>query len=103
MVERKRKRAELCYESNHRNECREGLLRNTDPVLPTARKRCLDVRLLFAYDIGMPDDEKQRGALLIDACLIAVIRLRGEPIQPSPKLKATISDSDRKSVVEQKS
>jgi hypothetical protein len=50
-------------------------------------------RLLFAYDINMPDDEKQRGALLIAACLIAAIRLRGEPIQPSPKLKATIYDS----------
>ena len=50
-------------------------------------------RFLFAYDINMPDDEKQRGALLIAACLIAAIRLRGEPIQPSPKLKVTISDS----------
>ncbi len=39
------------------------------------------------------DDEKQRGALLIAACLIAAIRLRGEPIKPSPKLTATISDS----------
>ncbi len=42
---------------------------------------------------GVPDDEKQRGALLIAACLIAAIRLRGEPIKPSPKLTATISDS----------
>jgi hypothetical protein len=41
----------------------------------------------------MPEDEKQRGALLIAACLIAAIRLRGEPIQPSPKLSATIYDS----------
>jgi len=41
----------------------------------------------------MPDDEKQCGALLIAACLIAAVRLRGEPIQPSPKLKATIFDS----------
>jgi len=37
----------------------------------------------------MPE-ERERGALLIAACLIAAIRLRGEPIQPSPKLKATI-------------
>ena len=50
-------------------------------------------RFLFAYDINMPDDEKQRGALLIAACLIAAIRLRGEEIKPSPKLKATIYDS----------
>ena len=40
----------------------------------------------------MPD-ERERGALLIAACLIAAIRLRGEPIKPSPKLKATIYDS----------
>jgi hypothetical protein len=40
----------------------------------------------------MPE-EPERGALLIAACLIAAIRLRGEPIQPSPKLKATICDS----------
>ena len=50
-------------------------------------------RLLFAYNTNMSEDEKQRGALLIAACLIAAIRLRGEPIQPSPKLKATIYDS----------
>ena len=54
---------------------------------------CLDIRFLFAYDINMPDDEKQRGALLIAASLIAAIRLRGEPIKPSPKLSATIYDS----------
>jgi hypothetical protein len=35
---------------------------------------------------------KQNGALLIAACIIAV-RLRGEPIQPSPKLKFVISES----------
>jgi hypothetical protein len=40
----------------------------------------------------MPE-ERECGALLIAACLIAAIRLRGEPIQPSPKLKATIYDS----------
>jgi hypothetical protein len=53
----------------------------------------LDIRFLFAYDISMPDDEKQRGALLIAASLIAAIRLRGEPIKPSPKLSVTIYDS----------
>ena len=53
--------------------------------------------LIFAFYspilFRMPDEEKQRGALLIAASLIAAIRLRGEPIQPSPKLKATIYDS----------
>ena len=53
----------------------------------------LTIRLLFAYiGFAMPE-EKERGALLIAACLIAAIRLRGEPIQPSPKLRATIYDS----------
>jgi hypothetical protein len=39
--------------------------------------------------------EKQRenNALLIAACIVAAIRLRGEPIRPSPKLAATIADS----------
>jgi hypothetical protein len=41
----------------------------------------------------VPDNDEQRGALLIAACMIAAIRLRGEPIQPSPRLKATIYDS----------
>jgi hypothetical protein len=40
----------------------------------------------------MPEG-RERGALLVAACLIAAIRLRGEPIQPSPKLRATIYDS----------
>ena len=40
----------------------------------------------------MPE-ERERGAVLIAACLTAAIRLRGEPIQASPKLKATIYDS----------
>jgi hypothetical protein len=28
-----------------------------------------------------------------DSCIVAAIRLRGEPIQPSPKLNAMIVDS----------
>ena len=39
------------------------------------------------------DPDRQAGALVIAACLVAAIRLRGEPIKPSPKLTATISDS----------
>jgi hypothetical protein len=45
----------------------------------------------------MPPDptseDRQRGALLIAASLIAAIRLRGEPINQSPKVVATIADS----------
>ena len=41
----------------------------------------------------MPDDPKQLGALLVAASLVAAIRLRGEPVKPSPKLTATITDS----------
>jgi hypothetical protein len=39
------------------------------------------------------DSQKQNGALLIAASIIAAIRLRGEPIVRSPKVVATISDS----------
>jgi len=39
------------------------------------------------------DPDRQSGALLIAACIVAAIRLRGEPIKPSPKLSATIADS----------
>ena len=39
------------------------------------------------------DPDRQTGALLIAACIVAAIRLRGEPIKPSPKLTATIGDS----------
>jgi hypothetical protein len=39
------------------------------------------------------DKQRENGALLIAACIVAAIRLRGEPIQPSPKLTATIYDS----------
>ena len=49
----------------------------------------LTIRFLFAYTAAM-SEERDRGAVLIAACLVAAIRLRGEPIQPSPKLKATI-------------
>ena len=38
-------------------------------------------------------EDRQRGALLIAASLIAAIRLRGEPITSSPKVVSTISDS----------
>jgi hypothetical protein len=40
----------------------------------------------------MPED-RERGAVLIAACIIAAIRLRGEEIKPSPKLKHTIYES----------
>jgi hypothetical protein len=39
------------------------------------------------------DQQKQTGALLIAACIIAAIRLRGAPIQPSPKLTYLVSES----------
>jgi hypothetical protein len=38
-------------------------------------------------------EERQRGALLIAASLIAAIRLRGAPIDNSPKTVATIYDA----------
>jgi len=39
------------------------------------------------------DKQRENGALLIAACIVAAIRLRGEPIHPSPKLIATINES----------
>jgi hypothetical protein len=39
------------------------------------------------------DQQRENGALLIAACIVAAIRLRGEPIVRSPKVMATISDS----------
>jgi hypothetical protein len=42
--------------------------------------------------LGM-DKQRENGALLIAACIVAAIRLRGEPINPSPKLTATINES----------
>jgi hypothetical protein len=38
-------------------------------------------------------EEPNKGAVLIAACIVAAIRLRGESIQSSPKLKATIYES----------
>jgi hypothetical protein len=38
-------------------------------------------------------ENKMNGALLVAACIIAVIRLRGEPIKPSPKLSSVVYDS----------
>jgi len=39
------------------------------------------------------DKQRENGALVIAASIVAAIRLRGEPIRPSPKLTATIADS----------
>jgi hypothetical protein len=38
-------------------------------------------------------EERQKGALLIAASLIAAIRLRGEPIDNSPKVAGIIHDA----------
>ncbi|MFI5107280.1 MAG: hypothetical protein ACHP78_00375 [Terriglobales bacterium] len=38
-------------------------------------------------------DERLKGALLVAATLTAAIRLRGEPIENTPKVIATIHDS----------
>jgi hypothetical protein len=52
----------------------------------------LAFRLFFAYHLAV-STERQVGALLIAASIIAVIRLRGEPIKPSPKLAATVREA----------
>ncbi len=38
-------------------------------------------------------DDRLRGALLVAATLTAAVRLRGEPINNSPRVIATIQDS----------
>ncbi len=40
-------------------------------------------------------DERLKGALLIAATLVAAMRLRGEPINNTPKVIGTIHDSIR--------
>ena len=39
------------------------------------------------------DKQKESGALLIAASIVAAIRLRAEPITRSPKVLSTVSDS----------
>jgi hypothetical protein len=39
------------------------------------------------------DKQRENGAFLIAASIITAIRLRGEPIQPSPKLSSVVTDS----------
>jgi len=39
------------------------------------------------------DNQRENGALLIAASIIAAIRLRGEPVNRSPKVLATVNDS----------
>jgi hypothetical protein len=53
----------------------------------------IDIRFIFAYAVNAMDKGRKNGALLIAACIVASIRLRGEPIQRSPKVMAVISDS----------
>jgi hypothetical protein len=51
-----------------------------------------DFRHIFAYGLSSGAAETGR-SLLIAACLVAAIRLRGAPIQPSPKLSYIVSES----------
>lgn len=43
--------------------------------------------------ISAMDKQREDAVLVIAACIVAAIRLRGEPIRPSPKLTATVADS----------
>lgn len=57
-----------------------------------AKKRRIQYNLRMS-DSRLSSDERQKGALLIAASLIAAIRLRGEPIDNSPKTVGTVHDS----------
>jgi hypothetical protein len=52
----------------------------------------LDIRRSFAY-AGRVEKGRETGILVIAASIIAVIRLRGQEIKPSPKLVYTIKES----------
>jgi hypothetical protein len=39
------------------------------------------------------DKQRENGALLIAACIVAAVRLRGEEVRPSPKLTAVVKDA----------
>ncbi len=56
-------------------------------------KLFLPAPLIFAFCLPILSSQRENGALLIAACIVAAIRLRGEPIRPSPKLTATVQDS----------
>ncbi len=62
------------------------------PNLGRRRIKSESVQLLPMSGEATAED-RQRGALLIAASLIAAIRLRGEPITHSPKVVSVISDS----------
>lgn len=53
----------------------------------------LYIRYLFAYCIQIMDTQRENGALLIAASIVAAIRLRGEAITRSPKVLCAVSDS----------
>lgn len=52
----------------------------------------LDIRRIFAY-ADRVEKERETGILVIAASIIAVIRLRGQDLKPSPKLMFTIKES----------
>lgn len=58
----------------------------------TLTRVVIDLRLIFAYDDPM-EKQRENGALLIAACIVAAIRLRGAPVEPSPKLAYVVSES----------
>jgi hypothetical protein len=42
---------------------------------------------------AMSDKQRENGALLIAASIVAAIRLRGQEVTPSPRLTAVVKDS----------
>lgn len=52
----------------------------------------LDIRRIFAY-ADRVEKERETGILVIAASIIAVIRVRGQDLKPSPKLMFTIKES----------
>jgi hypothetical protein len=76
----------------HSYELAGALLGSLHEVSDATSCAQFDFRFIFAYDLRYGCATGDR-ALLIAACIIAAIRLRGEPIRPSPKLTATVAES----------
>ena len=54
----------------------------------------MTLRHVFAYAFSVPDDSRQKNALLIAASLIAAVRTaREEEIKPNPRVICKVADS----------
>jgi hypothetical protein len=60
--------------------------------LRTQARQALDFAIYSLY-AGRVEKQRENAALAIAAAIIAVVRLKGEPIKRTPKVVAVVSDS----------